>query len=70
MRKWSLNRGNQRAERHFGIYSLNVIFTPQLYSADPRFGLEDFTDSDHLAVRGAEKFSLILKDEIVSRYVR
>ena len=40
------------------------------YSADPRFAFRDFADSDHLADRGAEKFSLILKDEIVSRYIR
>ena len=40
------------------------------YMADSRFALEDFADSDHLAARGAEKFSLILRDEVVSRYVR
>lgn len=40
------------------------------YLSDPRFDLEDFADSDHLVKRGAEKFSLILRDEVVSRYVR
>jgi len=40
------------------------------YFADSRFAPEDFADSDHLAARGAEKFSLILKEEVVSRYVK
>lgn len=40
------------------------------YLTDARFGPEDFADSDHLNARGAEKFSLILKDEVVSKYVR
>lgn len=40
------------------------------YLGDSRFGLEDFADSDHLVARGAEKFSLILRDEVVSKYVR
>jgi hypothetical protein len=40
------------------------------YLTDARFGPEDFADSDHLNARGAEKFSLILKDEVVGRYVR
>jgi hypothetical protein len=40
------------------------------YLADARFTPDDFADSDHLNARGAEKFSLILKDELVSRYVR
>jgi hypothetical protein len=40
------------------------------YIADARFTPEDFADSDHLNARGAEKFSLILRDEVVSKYVR
>lgn len=39
------------------------------YLADSRFTPEDFADSDHLVARGAEKLSLILRDEVLSRYV-
>ena len=36
------------------------------YFADERFTLDDFYDNDHLNARGAEKFSRILRDELVS----
>jgi hypothetical protein len=36
------------------------------YFADPRFGVDDFYDNDHLNARGAEKFSRILRDEVVT----
>lgn len=39
------------------------------YLKDERFGVEDFQDGDHLNTKGAEKFSLILKDEVIARYV-
>lgn len=39
------------------------------YLKDERFTADDFTDSDHLNTRGAEKFSRILKNEIVEKYV-
>ncbi|MDQ3803422.1 MAG: SGNH/GDSL hydrolase family protein [Acidobacteriota bacterium] len=40
------------------------------YLTDARFAPDDFADSNHLNARGAEQFSLILKDEVVSKYVR
>lgn len=40
------------------------------YLKDPRFPMDDFYDSDHLNARGAEKFSQILRDEVVSKYVK
>lgn len=41
------------------------------YLADPRFAdAADFSDSDHLSARGAEKFSRILAGEVVGKYVR
>jgi hypothetical protein len=39
------------------------------YSFDPRFTIEDFQNPDHLNPGGAEKFSAIIKDDFVSRYV-
>ena len=39
------------------------------YLKDSRFELNDFQDSDHLNSSGAEKFSLILKDEVVKKYL-
>lgn len=39
------------------------------YIDDARFGIDDFQDSDHLNTQGAEKFSLILRDEVVEKYV-
>lgn len=38
------------------------------YLKDNRFTIEDFFDSDHLNARGAEKFSNILKNDIVEKY--
>ncbi len=35
------------------------------YLKDDRFSAEDFFDSDHLNTRGAEKFSRLLRDEII-----
>lgn len=39
------------------------------YLKDERFDDEDFYDGDHLSTQGAEKFSRILKDEIIEKYV-
>lgn len=39
------------------------------YFFDRRFTDEDFANSDHLNVRGADKFSRILEDEVIKRYV-
>ncbi len=35
------------------------------YFTDPRFGIDDFTDNDHLNYMGAAKFSKILDSEVV-----
>jgi hypothetical protein len=40
------------------------------YLRDEGFTTEDFIDSDHLNERGAEKFSRILNEDVVKRYVR
>ena len=39
------------------------------YLKDERFTAEDFADSDHLNTQGAEKFSTILKNEVVKKYI-
>ena len=39
------------------------------YLKDERFVAEDFADSDHLSTPGAEKFSRILKDEVIGKYI-
>ena len=39
------------------------------YLKDRRFTADDFADSDHLNTQGAEKFSNILKDEVVKKYI-
>jgi hypothetical protein len=39
------------------------------YLRDDRFTKGDFVDSDHLNSRGAEKFSRILNEDVVKRYV-
>jgi hypothetical protein len=40
------------------------------YLTDSRFTMDDFADSDHLSTVGAEKFSRILKDEVVREYIK
>jgi Protein of unknown function (DUF1574) len=40
------------------------------YLKDERFVTEDFQDSSHLSTKGAEKFTDIIKDEIVRKYVK
>ena len=40
------------------------------YLKDSRFTLADFSDCDHLSTAGAEKFSQILRDEVVSQYLK
>jgi hypothetical protein len=40
------------------------------YLKDPRFTADDFTDGNHLNTQGAEKFSRILRDEVVAARVR
>lgn len=47
--------------RKYGLEDFN-------YQNDPRFTPEDFADSNHLGTRGAEKFSLILRDEVLKNY--
>ena len=39
------------------------------YMMDERFVLEDFQDGSHLSTKGAEKFSKIIKDEIVKKNI-
>ena len=39
------------------------------YMTDERFVAEDFGDSDHLNTQGAKKFSRILKDEVIEKYI-
>lgn len=39
------------------------------YLKGERFSAADFFDSDHLNTRGAEKFSRLLRDEIIEKYV-
>lgn len=52
----------QRLCATFGIEYFNYYF-------DPRFKIEDFQNPDHLNLAGAEKFSVIIKDDFVSRYL-
>jgi hypothetical protein len=40
------------------------------YLYDERFGDGDFVDSDHLNKKGAEKFTQIINEDIVKKYVR
>lgn len=40
------------------------------YLLDPRFAHEDFFDSDHLNGDGAEKFSQIINQDIIAKYVQ
>lgn len=40
------------------------------YFYDNRFDVTDFTDGDHLNERGAKKFSLILKQEVIDRMLQ
>jgi len=40
------------------------------YLRDDRFTTEDFVNSDHLNKRGAEKFSRILNEDVINKYVR
>lgn len=40
------------------------------YLRDERFTTQDFVDSDHLNKRGAEKFTRILNEDVVKRYVQ
>ena len=40
------------------------------YLTDSRFTVDDFSDSDHLSTVGAEKFSRILRDEVVRQYLK
>jgi hypothetical protein len=40
------------------------------YLTDSRFTMDDFADSDHLSTVGAEKFSQILRDEVVREYIK
>lgn len=59
----------QLADMHQRIQNLLHHF-PQVvyldYSADPRFGANDFYDSDHLCREGASKLSSLLKESIDS----
>ena len=52
----------QRLRQKYGLDYYN-------YLTDPRFGVEDFSDSDHLSTKGAEKFTEILRDEVVKKYI-
>jgi hypothetical protein len=38
------------------------------YQNDSRFAVEDFVDSNHLSTRGGEKFTRILRDEVLKNY--
>lgn len=39
------------------------------YMKDERFVAEDFGDSNHLNTQGAEKFTRILKNEVIGKYI-
>lgn len=56
------NEVRQLSEK-YGIEYIN-------YLKDERFVTEDFQDSSHLSTKGAEKFTDIIKDEIVRKYVK
>ena len=45
------------AEQHQNCYYINML-------ADERFKDEDFRDADHLSIKGAEKFSKIINQEL------
>jgi hypothetical protein len=40
------------------------------YLKDPRFTVDDFMDGNHLNTQGSEKFSRILRDEIIARAIK
>jgi hypothetical protein len=52
----------RRLSEKYGIEYIN-------YLKDERFVTEDFQDSNHLSTKGAEKFTDIVRDEIVRKYV-
>jgi hypothetical protein len=52
----------QALSRKYGLEYAN-------YLRDERFSPEDFFDSDHLSTQGAEKFSYILTNEIIEKYI-
>jgi alginate O-acetyltransferase complex protein AlgI len=63
-------RGNQKAERHFGIYSLYVMFYPQLVAGPierPQNLLHQFREKhDFEYSRAVEGLKLILSGSLKS----
>jgi hypothetical protein len=51
----------KRLSSDYGVHYFN-------YSFDSRFSDEDYYDGDHLNLRGAQKFSLLLKADVVLPY--
>ena len=62
--------GYQRMQETIRQISEKYGVTYFNYLRDDRFTQEDFIDSDHLNGRGAEKFTRILDEDIVRKYVR
>jgi hypothetical protein len=59
----------RRMQNQVGILRQRYGLEYYDYLTDPRFTLEDFADSDHLSTMGAEKFSRILRDDVVKKYL-
>lgn len=57
-----MQEGIEYLQSKYGIEYFNYLY-------DQRFVAEDFLDADHLNARGAEKFSSIINDDFVKRYV-
>lgn len=51
-------RGIEAVSSRYGVKSYNYFY-------DNRFDMSDFSDNDHLNARGAQKFSRILKQEVI-----
>ena len=63
---------NGVAPQFFDLPAFNLGYGSQslhYYLRDERFTTEDFFNIDHLNRRGAEKFSRILNEDVVKRYV-
>lgn len=57
-----MQEGIEYLRHKYGIEYFNYMY-------DQRFVAEDFLDADHLNARGAEKFSKIINDDFVKRYI-
>jgi hypothetical protein len=59
-----------RMQDQVGVLSQKYSLKYYNYLKDLRFTVEDFYDNQHLSIRGAEKFSQILRDEVVRKYIK